>query len=211
MRRALYCLTSSMTTTWHHPEVQLHYFTGALLNFHVIHNPPVWSEQLISFIWQLNLSFDNVITVLPMTTVERCRRSHQFGSVEFINKIDFWISQNRSIKLRVLFENFLNFFLLLMSVWWHDIWSYFPKPQWNFECQKWLKELIKNFIWSNYTRCCLFLCVQSDGQPSALLHWSVQTVMRDKKASSVPEPARIWICPVSASPAFPAASVHQAQ
>lgn len=106
MRRVLYCLTSSMTTAWHHPEVQLHYFTVALLNFHVVHEPPVCSEQLISFTWQLKLRLDNVIAVWPMTTVETCRRSHQFGSVIFINKIDFWISQNHSIKLRVLFENF---------------------------------------------------------------------------------------------------------
>lgn len=73
------------------------------------------------------------------------------------------------------------------------------------------KNDFKKLILTNYTCCCLFLCVQSDGQPSALLHWSVQTVMQDKKDLSVPEPARIWICPVSASPAFLAASVQQAQ
>lgn len=35
LKWVLYCLTSSMMMTWHHPEVQFQYFTGALLNVHV--------------------------------------------------------------------------------------------------------------------------------------------------------------------------------
>jgi len=53
--------------------------------------------------------------------------------------------------------------------------------------------------------------MQSGGQLSAHLHLFAQSVSQVKKAWNVPEPARIWICLVSVSPASPAASVLQAQ
>lgn len=56
-----------------------------------------------------------------------------------------------------------------------------------------------------------FFCSQCADQLSALLHSFMQTVLLEKKALNVPEPARTWIYPVSVWPASLAACVPLAQ
>lgn len=56
-----------------------------------------------------------------------------------------------------------------------------------------------------------FSCLKCEGQLNVHLHSSAQTAMLEKMVLNVPEPVRIWICPVSVLPASPAAYAPLAQ
>lgn len=78
---------------------------------------------------------DNVITVWPMMTVERCRRSPQFGSVIFINKIDFTESLDQ---IGGFVQELLKCW---MSIWWQTFEASFQNLKETLNAKKWLQEL----------------------------------------------------------------------